>query len=478
MTDGAFKVCPFCKEQIRQEAVKCRFCGEWLEPSTGEPKPDSSSKSTAAKFVLPPPAPPQEGVQAANSLKAAGGALNEKHTPQRSAIPPIRRNMKTPALLLAYLFPVRPRLSRSEWFLRVILVVVVGCTLNAGLVRVEEGIWRLFFPSDNLPINDHPMILILPPLLVLGYMIFLIFALSLSRLHDSGGTGNWFWWLLIGLGWIILPIRLLKPGDPGENKYGPEPVVSVRTKIAALIVGLVLIITFIVIGVWTNSKPTVADQAPAPSSAHRLESHPMAMLTPLPSWSPSIKPDIGKVIRPKTQHFDPGALARVDEEKKIKDLGSSVFFESEEYGFNVSLPESPLAKECPGYDGKNLPCFQCLGHEGTKGYLFEIIIQPITTFDTSKVENKAGYFRGVEKAARAHTDSSGYFYTLGDVYDAVSGHKGREYIAAGPVGGVQMVRKGKVFLENGKGYIFTVSAPQEIWNDEAATAYLNTFRIK
>src|ERR1035438_9840250 len=28
---GEFKSCPFCKEQIRQEAVKCRFCGEWLE---------------------------------------------------------------------------------------------------------------------------------------------------------------------------------------------------------------------------------------------------------------------------------------------------------------------------------------------------------------------------------------------------------------------------------------------------------------
>jgi hypothetical protein len=30
MEDG-FKICQFCKEKIRKEAVKCRFCGEWLE---------------------------------------------------------------------------------------------------------------------------------------------------------------------------------------------------------------------------------------------------------------------------------------------------------------------------------------------------------------------------------------------------------------------------------------------------------------
>ncbi len=42
---GEFKSCPFCKEQIRQEAVKCRFCGEWLEDGK-HPVPDTTSKGS------------------------------------------------------------------------------------------------------------------------------------------------------------------------------------------------------------------------------------------------------------------------------------------------------------------------------------------------------------------------------------------------------------------------------------------------
>jgi uncharacterized membrane protein YhaH (DUF805 family) len=59
------------------------------------------------------------------------------------------------------------------------------------------------------------------------YSIFVFIpglAVAVRRLHDINKSG---WWILIAfvpiLGWILIIVWSLMPGNPGSNDYGPDP---------------------------------------------------------------------------------------------------------------------------------------------------------------------------------------------------------------------------------------------------------------
>jgi hypothetical protein len=74
MEDDGFKICPFCKEKIRKEAVKCRFCGEWLE-EIFQPKSESLTQNE-----IPPPTHHDESSQKAS--EDLGSQMAEKTNDQ------------------------------------------------------------------------------------------------------------------------------------------------------------------------------------------------------------------------------------------------------------------------------------------------------------------------------------------------------------------------------------------------------------
>lgn len=104
------------------------------------------------------------------------------------------------------------RASRSAfwWFhLALIVLTVAAMAVDAMLASDPEGAGS---PLATLVLVVH----VLPAL-----------AVGVRRLHDAGRSG---WWWLVGLVPLVGPILLLvwycRPGTPGDNRFGPDPLAT------------------------------------------------------------------------------------------------------------------------------------------------------------------------------------------------------------------------------------------------------------
>lgn len=138
--------------------------------------------------------------------------------------------------MIQFLLSPKGRISGTQFFSGIAI---------AMLVMVVIG-----FALGTVPSLDGPIILSLCWLL----LAWPLTCLLIKRLHDTGRSARWLWglapqailavlslamggfipvimlWLMTLLGvlanlacWSLLFFLALKPGDEGENAYGPDP---------------------------------------------------------------------------------------------------------------------------------------------------------------------------------------------------------------------------------------------------------------
>jgi len=91
---GGLKVCPFCKERIRAEAVKCRFCGEWFD-KPAEPTADvRPARDVVGTAQAPPPELPSTAPVTGKGANLSEGASASRSGGEARGMGPMRAGLR------------------------------------------------------------------------------------------------------------------------------------------------------------------------------------------------------------------------------------------------------------------------------------------------------------------------------------------------------------------------------------------------